>query len=125
MKMQKISQKKSVIKNSTNILHKDTIQVICEQFQIIDFPHKAPKNYEYQIEPFKNNVVAIWIHHLRHFDYNHGEQVRCIWGFHNSKTKKYFSPINSKTIGKCVNINETTPYSAMILKENPLLSAFV
>ena len=92
---------------------------------IIEFPHKAPKGYRYETESFKRNVVAIWIHHCRHFDYNLGDPVRCIWGFYNTKTKEYFAPINSKTIGKCVNISDTTPYSAMIPKKTALESCFV
>ena len=92
---------------------------------IIEFPHKAPKGYLYETESFKRNVVAIWIHHCRHFDYNLGDPVRCIWGFYNTKTKEYFAPINSKTIGKCVNISDTTPYSAMIPKKTALESCFV
>lgn len=92
---------------------------------MIEFPHKAPEGYRYESEPFKRNVDAIWIHHCRQFDYNLGGDVRCIWGFYNSKTKEYFSPINSKTIGKRVRVEDTTPYTAMIPKQTPLESAFV
>lgn len=92
---------------------------------IPEFPYKAPKGYHYETEPFKRNVVAIWIRHCRRFDYNLGGDVRCIWGFYNSKTKEYFAPVNSKTVGKCIKIENTTPYSAMIPKQNPLESAFV
>jgi hypothetical protein len=92
---------------------------------MIEFPHRAPKNYRYETEPFKRHINAIWIHHLRHFDYNHGAEVRCIWGFYNSKTKEYYAPINSKTIGQCVRIEDTTPYSAMIPKRTPLEFAYV
>jgi len=91
----------------------------------VEFPHKAPKGYRYETEPFKRNVVAIWIHHCRRFDYNLGSEVRCIWGFYNTKTKEYFAPVNSKTVGKCVRIEQTSPYSAMIPKQTPLESAFV
>lgn len=92
---------------------------------MVEFPHQAPKGYRYESEPFKRNVVAIWIHHCRRFDYNLGGDVRCIWGFYNTKTKEYFSPINSKTIGKCVDIRDTSPYSAMIPKKTALESCFV
>ena len=87
---------------------------------IPEFPHKAPKGYYYETESFKRNVIAIWIHYTRKFDYNLGDSVRCIWGFYNSKTKTYHSPINSKTVGKEVDINDTTPYSAMIPNLTPL-----
>lgn len=91
----------------------------------IEFPHSAPKGMYYEIELFKRNVVAIWIHYDCKFDYNLGKPVRCIWGFHNTKTKEYFSPVNSKTVGKRVSIQDTTSYTAMIPKQTPLESAFV
>lgn len=87
---------------------------------IPEFPHKAPKGYSYEMESFKRNVIAVWIHHTRKFDYNLGDPVRCIWGFYNSKTKCFHSPINSKTVGDKVDINDTTPYSAMLLNLTPL-----
>jgi hypothetical protein len=92
---------------------------------MIEFPHKPPKGYSYEQVDFKRNVIAIWIHNHRQFSYNGGGVTRSIWGFYNTKTKEYFSPINSKTVGKCVNINDTTPYSAMIPKRTPLECAYV
>ena len=92
---------------------------------IIEFPHKAPEGYYYEQTDFKRNVVAIWIHHQRRFDYNNGDPVCCIWGFYNTKTRTYYSPINSKTIGKSVNIEKTTPYSSMVPKQTALESCFV
>lgn len=91
----------------------------------IEFPHKAPKGMYYEYEEFKRNVTAIWICYDREFDYNLGKPVKCIWGFYDSKKRTYFSPVNSKTIGKCVSIDDTTPYTAMQLKRTPLESAFV
>ena len=97
-----------------------------EQFlTMIEFPHTAPKGYSYEFENFKRNITAIWIRSHTTFDYNLGKSVRCIWGFYDSKKRTYFSPINAKTIGKCVDIEITTPYSAMIPKQTPLESAFV
>ena len=90
-----------------------------------EFPHKAPEGMYYEQTEFKRNVTAIWVHYQRRFDYNNGDAVRCIWGFHNTKTKEYHSPINSSTVGSVVDIKDTTPYSAMILKQTPLESAFV
>jgi hypothetical protein len=90
----------------------------------IPFPHNAPKGYRYESEPFKRNVVSIWIHHCRKFDYNLGSDVRCIWGFYNTKTKCFYSPINSKTVGNQVDVTLTSPYSAMIPKLTPLEAAF-
>jgi ribosomal protein S17 len=92
---------------------------------MIEFPHKAPKGYHYEQTDFKRNVVAIWIHYDRRFVYNLGDAVRCIWGFYNTKTKKYHAPVNSKTVGDVVNIEDTSPYSAMQIKKTALEQAFV
>lgn len=90
-----------------------------------DFPHKPPKGMYYEQTEFKRNVVAIWVHYKRRFDYNLGDAVRCIWGFYNSKTKEYHAPINSSTMGSIVDINKTTPYSAMQLQLKGLEQFFV
>jgi hypothetical protein len=89
-----------------------------------EFPHKAPKGYSYSFEEFKRNVIRIWIHDSRVYDYNNGEPVKCIWGFYNSKKQTYFAPINSSTVGKEVPIECTRPYTAMQIKQTPLESAF-
>lgn len=90
----------------------------------IKFPHKAPPGMYYSQEPFKTNIISIWIHYDRKFDYNNGKPVKCIWGFWNSKTKKWYAPVNSKTVGKSVDPKNTTPYTSMPLKTNPLMSCF-
>jgi len=92
---------------------------------MIEFPHTPPKGYSYEFEDFKRNVTAIWIRNSATFDYNLGKPVRCIWGFYDSKKRTYFSPTNAKTIGKCVDIENTTPYTAMPLLRTPLETAFV
>ena len=92
---------------------------------IPNFPHKAPKGYSYEFEEFKRGVVAIWLRCHRKFDYNNGAITKTIWGFYSTKTKEYFAPINSKTIGACVNITDTRNYTAMPLNLNPLEAAFV
>jgi hypothetical protein len=92
---------------------------------MIEFPHKPPKGYSYEFESFKKNVIAIWIRDHKVYDYNLGKSVRCIWGFYDSKKGVYLSPVNSKTPGKCVDIDNTTPYTAMPLKQTPLTAAFV
>ena len=89
------------------------------------FPHKPPKGMYYEQTEFKRNVIAIWVHYKRRFDYNLGDPVRCIWGFYNTKTKSYHAPINSSTVGSVVDINKTTPYTAMPLNLNPLELAFL
>jgi len=91
----------------------------------IDFPHSSPEGYSYEQTEFKRNVIAIWILNHRQFSYSGNRTTRSIWGFYNSKTKCFHAPINSKTVGDKVSIDNTTPYSAMQLKQTPLESAFV
>ena len=85
-----------------------------------DFPHKAPKGYRYETLQFKRNVISIWTVYQRGFTYNGNAESHCIWGYYNTKTNTYHAPINSKQVGEVVDINSTTPYSAMQLKLNPL-----
>ena len=75
----------------------------------IEFPHQAPEGYHYEYEDFKRNVISIWIWNSTRFDYNGGNPVRCIWGFYNTKTRNYHSPINSSTVGDIVSVERTTP----------------
>jgi ribosomal protein S17 len=79
----------------------------------------------YEQTEFKRNVIAIWIHYKRRFDYNLGDSVRCIWGFYNTKTRQYHAPKSPKLIGDKVDISLTSPYSAMIPKRTPLEWAYV
>jgi hypothetical protein len=92
---------------------------------MIDFPHQPPKGYSYEIVPFKRNIDAVWIVCHQRFVYNGGGITRSIWGFYNTKTTCYHSPINAKTVGDQVSIHQTTPYSAMIPKRTPLEAAYV
>ena len=85
-----------------------------------DFPHQPPTGYRYETVQFKSNVVAIWTVCNPGFVYNDGNDVRCIWGFYKPKKQQYFAPINSKKVGDQVNVNDTTPYTAMQLNFNPL-----
>jgi len=90
----------------------------------VKFFHKAPHNYHYEQSQFKRNVIAIWICDDRHYDYNNGKPVKCIWGFYSQKTGKWHSPVNSSTVGDVVDPMRTSPYSAMQIKLNPLMSCF-
>jgi len=87
--------------------------------------HDPPKGYSYEQVQFKCDVIAIWLLCHRRFDYNHGAPTRTIWGFYNTKTRTYYSPINSKTIGKEVRIENTTPYTSMPLNLNPLMQCLM
>ena len=92
---------------------------------MIEFPHSAPQGYSYEQVPFKANVTAIWIVHSCKYSYTNGRTVRSVWGFYNQKTKCFHAPINSKTVGEKVSIQDTTPYSAMQIKRTPLECAYV
>jgi hypothetical protein len=89
------------------------------------FFHSPPEGYYYEATEFKRNIISIWLCNTRRFDYNNGAPTRTIHSFYNTKTREYFAPINSKTIGACVNIKETRNYTAMPIKLSPLELAFV
>ena len=92
---------------------------------IPQFTHKAPQGCSYEVEQEKRNVFSIWLCYDRKFDYNLGKPVRCIWGFYDFKKCQFYSPVNSKTVGKPVDFKNTRNYTAMPLKQTPLESAFV
>ena len=92
---------------------------------IVDFPHSPPNGYSYSFEDFKSNVVRIWLHNHRQFDYNLGARTKSVWGFYSSKRNKYYAPVNSKTVGKEVDIKSTRNYTAMPIKQTILESCFV
>ena len=92
----------------------------------IEFPHKAPtKEYFYEYEQFNTRTIRIWLCCTRKFDYNLGAPTKTVWGFYSPKKKEYYAPVNSKTIGKQVSIDNTTPYTAMSLKKTSLEMCFV
>jgi hypothetical protein len=90
-----------------------------------EFPHKAPKDYSYEYEQFNASTIRIMLHCNRQFDYNLGDSTKTVWGFYKPKKRTYYAPVNVKTIGKEVSIENTTPYTAMQLKRTPLESAFL
>ena len=92
---------------------------------IPQFTHKAPKGYTYEVEEHKRGIFSIWLRCHRKFDYNLGKSTRTIWGFYSYKKCEFYSPVNSKEIGKIVNFSNTRNYTAMPLKQTPLESAFV
>ena len=92
---------------------------------IAEFPHQPPTGYSYEFEEFKRGVIAIWLHCNRKFDYNNGASTRTIWGFYKSKTREYFAPINSKTIGARVDISETRNYTSIPIKYQGVEQFFV
>ena len=82
------------------------------------------------MEQHNTNTISIWLVHHREYVYNESDSnVRTIWGFvkTNKKNKSitYYSPINSKKIGKEVSLDRTTPYTSMTLNLNPLEAAFL
>jgi hypothetical protein len=92
---------------------------------MLEFPHKAPKGYSYEYEQFNASTLRIMLCCNRKFDYNLGARTKTIWGFYKPKKRIYLAPVNVKTIGKQVDINNTTPYTAMQLKRTPLEQFFV
>ena len=92
---------------------------------IAEFPHQPPSGYYYEFEEFKRGVIAIWLHCNRKFVYNGGAPTRTIWGFYKSKTREYFAPVNSKTIGARVDISETRNYTSMPIKYQGVEQFFV
>jgi len=105
-------------------LRKDTTPIDCVLLPY-DFPHQPPRGYEYRAFSYKTNVISIWTVYQPGFTYNGNAESYCIWGFYNTKTKCFHAPINSKTVGEVVDINDTTPYTSMPLKLNPLEYAFL
>ena len=88
--------------------------------------HTAPKGYEYWTEEFNTRLTRIWIKNCSmDFTFGDDKYPSSIWGFFNNKTSEYIAPINHKKPGKVVNIKNTTPYSAMQLKLNPLMAVFL
>ena len=90
-----------------------------------EFPHKAPKDYSYEFETWNASTLRIMLICHKQFDYNLGASTKTIWGFYKPKKRTYHAPVNVKTIGKQVDINNTTPYTAMPLKQTPLEQFFV
>jgi len=88
------------------------------------FIHTAPDGYHYETVRQKSTLTAIWIVSDRRWIYNDGAISKSIWGFYKPKTRTYHAPINSKRVGDQVNIEDTTPYSAMQLNLTPLERCF-
>jgi len=84
-----------------------------------------PKGYHYERTDFKTHVSSIWIVNDTHFDYCGRSGIKSIWGFYNTKTRQFYAPINSKTVGKLVDFKNTTPYSSMQIRRTPLEAAFL
>ena len=92
---------------------------------IVEFPHKAPKDYTYEFQNWNASTIRIMLCCSRKFDYNLGASTQTVWGFYKPKKRNYFAPINAKTIGKQVDIENTNPYTAMPLNRTALEKCFV
>ena len=93
---------------------------ILSDFVLSLIPHQPPTDYEYEAVQFKRDVIAVFLLCRRRFVYNGGAPTRTIWGFYNTKTKRFHAPINSKTVGDVVQLTNTSPYTSMPLNLNPL-----
>ena len=92
---------------------------------LMKFTHKAPKGYEYWSDDYSKTIKRIWIRNIsREFIYGDEKHPSSVWGFFNRKTGDYIAPINSKKPGKVVDINRTSPSTAMPLQLTPLEAAF-
>lgn len=89
-----------------------------------DFIHEPPKNYTYEVEEFRRNILSIWCCNHAKFNFNGSSVAKTIWGFYNTKQRTYYAPINSTKRGDQVDISDTRPYTAMQLKLTPLEAAF-
>ena len=87
-----------------------------------DFIHEPPKGYHYEVEQFRHNLHRICIVNDGEFSYT-DVAPKSVWGFYNTKTRKYSAPINYSKQGDTVDINQTRPYTAMQLNLNPLEAA--
>jgi hypothetical protein len=85
----------------------------------IEFPYKPPEGHSYETKHFTSNILSIWLHHPNIYSYT-SNRVTTIWGFYNRKTKCYHAPITSIKCGNKVDVSQTTAYSAIIPKYNPL-----
>lgn len=92
---------------------------------IPEFTHKAPKGYSYEFEQFNATTIRIMLRCHRKFNYNLGASTSTVWGFYKPKKRVYYAPINSKTIGSQVNIEDTRNYSAMPIKQTTLETCFL
>ena len=88
------------------------------------FIHSPPEGYSYETIPFKTSTVAIWINGSCSTLFNLNSKSHCIWGFYNTQQRQYYSPITSTKQGDKIDINHTTPYSAMKRNLTPLEMAF-
>lgn len=89
------------------------------------FKHKAPKQYSYEVKEFKRNIFSIWLRCHRKFDYNMGKPTTTIWGFYDYKKCKFYSPVNSSTVGKEVDFDDTRPWTSMPIKYQGVEKFFV
>ena len=89
------------------------------------FKHTAPKGYTYEVTNFKRNLLAIWCCNHSQFCYNDGAVAKTIWGFYNTKKQCFLAPVTATKQGAEVDIDKTTPYSAMQLNFKGLEAFFV
>ena len=92
---------------------------------MLEFPHSPPKDYSYEYEQFNASTLRIMLCCSRQFDYNLGASTKTVWGFYKPKKHTYYAPVNIKTIGKQVDIDSTTAYTAMQPKRTILEQFFV
>ena len=86
--------------------------------------HTPPTNYQYTIESFNAKFYIINLIHPDIYSYT-TKRVHTVWGFIHKKTKEIHVPINAKTpSNETILLKQTTPYTSMPLRLNPLQAAF-
>ena len=93
---------------------------------MIEFPHTPPEGYSYEFDDFKRGIIRIWC--VNHYEFSYtSKQVKSVWGFYKPSKKTYHAPIRSDKVGDVVDIDKTTPYTAMqILKPlTPTIMNFI
>ncbi len=92
---------------------------------ISDFHHKSPEGYSYEFEQYNTRIIRIMLRHHHNYSYCEGKSVATVWGFYSPKKRVYYAPINATSIGKEVNIFDTTPYTSMPIHTTILEKYFV
>ena len=76
--------------------------------------HEVPEGYShYSCEEFNKTYDRVWLHHSREYIYAEGAEGKTVWGFIKRKTGAIHSPVNAKKVGKIIDPDQTTPYTAM------------
>jgi len=95
-----------------------------ERPSVDSLPHTPPAGYFYTIRDHSARFWRVDLVHPPIYSYT-SKVVSTIWGFLSKKTLQIYAPVNSKTPGKIIPSELTTPWSAMFPpKVSPLVKLF-